>query len=52
MDDYNIPSLTEAKNEYSIRLITILTPLVIEGLKSILKKQLLYVQKMTKKKNI
>ena len=37
MDDYNIPSLTEAKNEYSIRLITILTPLVIEGLKSILK---------------
>jgi len=37
MDDYNISMLSEAKNEYSIRLLNILAPLTIEGIKSILK---------------
>jgi len=36
MDDYNTSMLSEAKNEYCIRLLNILTPLVIEGIKSIL----------------
>jgi hypothetical protein len=35
MDDYNINVLSEAKNEYSSRLLNILTPLVILGIKSI-----------------
>ena len=35
MDDYNVNVLSEAKNEYSSRLITILSPLVLEGIKSI-----------------
>jgi hypothetical protein len=35
MDDFNINVLSEAKNEYSSRLITILNPLLIEGIKSI-----------------
>ena len=35
MDDYNVNVLSEAKNEYSSRLVSILTPLMIEGLKSI-----------------
>ena len=37
MDDYNISVLSEAKNEYSLRLVSILCPLILEGLKSILK---------------
>ena len=37
MDDYNTSMLSEAKNEYCIRLLNVLTPMVIEGLKSILK---------------
>ena len=37
MDDYNTSMLSEAKNEYCVRLLNILTPLVIEGIKSILK---------------
>ena len=37
MDDYNISVLSEAKNEYSLRLVTILYPLILEGIKSILK---------------
>ena len=37
MDDYNVSMLSEAKNEYSIRLLNILAPLTIEGIKSILK---------------
>ena len=37
MDDYNTNMLSEAKNEYCVRLLNILTPLVIEGIKSILK---------------
>lgn len=35
MDDYNVNVLSEAKNEYSSRLVTILTPLIIEGIRSI-----------------
>jgi len=35
MDDFNISSLHESKNEWCARLITILTPFVIEGYKSI-----------------
>lgn len=35
MDDFNISSLHESRNEWTSRLVTILTPLVIEGLKSI-----------------
>ena len=35
MDDFNVSSLHESKNEWGARLLTILTPLVIEGLKSI-----------------
>ena len=35
MDDYNVNVLSEAKNEYSSRLVTILTPLIVEGIKSI-----------------
>jgi hypothetical protein len=37
MDDYNLSAISEAKNEYSIRLTNILTPLLIEGIKSIFK---------------
>ena len=36
MDDFNISSLHESKNEWGARLITILTPLIIDGYKSIL----------------
>ena len=36
MDDFNVSSLHESKNEWSSRLLTILTPLLIEGYKSIL----------------
>lgn len=35
MDDYNANVLTEAKNEYSANLVNILSPLLIQGLKSI-----------------
>ena len=35
MDDYNVNVLSESKNEYSARLLNILSPLVIEGIKSI-----------------
>jgi hypothetical protein len=36
MDDFSISSLHESKNEWASRLITILTPLIIDGYKSIL----------------
>jgi len=36
MDDFNVSSLHESKNEWGSRLLTILTPLVIDGYKSIL----------------
>ena len=35
MDDYNLNVLSDAKNEYSSRLLNILSPLVVEGVKSI-----------------
>ena len=35
MDDYNLTTLIESKNEWCARLINILTPCIIEGLKSI-----------------
>jgi hypothetical protein len=35
MDDFNVSSLHESRNEWCARLLTILTPLIIEGFKSI-----------------
>ena len=35
MDDYNISELSESKSEWSIRLVNILSPLVVEGIQSI-----------------
>ena len=35
MDDYSITSLGESKNEWCARLINVLTPELIQGLKSI-----------------
>ena len=35
MDDFNLSSLQESRNEYCSRLITILTPCIIDGVKSI-----------------
>ena len=37
MDDFNITSLHDSKNEWCVRLINVLTPLVIEGIHSIFK---------------
>ena len=36
MDDFNVSALHESKNEWGSRLVTLLTPLVIEGYRSIL----------------
>lgn len=36
MDDFNMSALHESKNEWGARLVTLLTPLVIDGYKSIL----------------
>jgi hypothetical protein len=36
MDDFNVSALHESKNEWGSRLVTILTPLIIDGYKSIL----------------
>ena len=35
MDDFNVTSLHESKNEWGARLLTILTPLIVEGFNSI-----------------
>ena len=35
MDDYSVVSLNESRNEWCVRIINILTPAVIQGLKSI-----------------
>lgn len=35
MDDFNVSSLHESKNEWGSRLLTILTPVIIEGFRSI-----------------
>ena len=37
MDDYTVSSLSESKNEWVVRLVNILTPLVNEGFLSIFK---------------
>ena len=52
MDDYNVNVLSEAKNEYSSRLVTILTPLIVEGIKSIFEEAFKLCLEMMKKKNI
>ena len=39
MDDYNVNVLSEAKNEYSSRLVSTLTPLLIQELNLYLMKQ-------------
>lgn len=36
MDDFDVATLHESRNEWSARLITILTPLIIDGYKSII----------------
>ena len=36
MDDFNVSARHESKNEWSSRLVTILTPLIIDGYRSIL----------------
>ena len=36
MDDFNVTTLYESKNEWASRLVNILTPLVSEGFSSIL----------------
>jgi hypothetical protein len=35
MDDFNVSALHESKNEYGARLLTMLTPYIVEGFKSI-----------------
>ena len=40
MDDFSVSSLHESKNEWCARLITIMTPLVIDGCNSILEESL------------
>lgn len=40
MDDFNVSSLHESKNEWGARLLTILTPLIIDGYRSILEEAL------------
>ena len=35
MDDYNLNTITESKNEWCARLVNMLTPCVIEGIKSV-----------------
>lgn len=38
MEDFVISNLNEARNEWSVRIVNIFTPLIIEGLKSIFNK--------------
>ena len=40
MDDFSVSTLHESRNEWSARLMTILTPLIIDGYKSILEEAL------------
>jgi hypothetical protein len=40
MDDFNVSALHESKNEWSSRLVTIMTPLIIDGYKSILEESI------------
>jgi len=47
MDDFSVSTLHESRNEWAARLITILTPLIIDGYKSILEE----AQKLCKDNN-
>ena len=47
MDDYNISMLSEAKNEYCIRLVNILTPLLIEGVKSVFSEVIFFIHQLS-----
>jgi hypothetical protein len=40
MDDFNMSALHESKNEWGARLVTLLTPLVIDGYKSIIEESI------------
>lgn len=40
MDDFNVSALHESKNEWGARLVTILTPFIIDGYKSILEESI------------
>jgi len=40
MDDFNVSALHESKNEWGSRLVTILTPMIIDGYKSILEESI------------
>jgi hypothetical protein len=40
MDDFNVSALHESKNEWGSRLVTLLTPLIIDGYKSILEESI------------
>jgi hypothetical protein len=40
MDDFNVSALHESKNEWGSRLVTILTPLIIDGYKSMLEESI------------
>lgn len=40
MDDFNVSALHESRNEWASRLVTMLTPLIIDGYKSILEESI------------
>ena len=40
MDDFNVSALHESKNEWGSRLVTLLTPFIIDGYKSILEESI------------
>lgn len=40
MDDFNVSALHESKNEWGSRLVTLMTPLIIDGYKSILEESI------------
>ena len=52
MDDYDVNTLIESKNEWCARLLNILTPQIIIGFKSVFQKLRNYVLKMVKIVNI
>ncbi len=45
MDDFNINSLHESKNEYGARLLSMLTPLIIQGYKSMFREAVIICEK-------
>ena len=42
MDDFNVSTLNQSKNEWGSRLVNILTPVMIEGLRSIFDLPMIY----------